>query len=258
MFNKKIIRDIKAKFNLNFQSCEPTVNEKEDNSSNRTNLEIACLITQYKKIYFTSKPQILNKLDPILQAHLLKLKRIDYVQYFLSKPIELNHKIIMIPDYEKEYRTILYNKSGSRQAFLLLLRDMQQNLSEFEHPGSWAESDNHFLTGALLTYPTRDILFFYKVAGFKEYLKINKTKDLKITEKKAFASWPENIKIEFYNFLKLKWPKSEIYQIYKRDKKEAQEWLQKHKKLSLKKIKLIIQGIEIKITEFNKSILLNT
>jgi len=245
MFNKKIITDLKAKFKLTLHSCKPTVNEKLDNSFDRTNLEIACLITNYKKVYFTSKTHILNKLDPILQVHLPKLKRIDYFQYFLSKPVYIDQKVTMVPHYEKEKRTIVYNNHGTRQAFLLLLRDTEQNLNEFHNPGSWAESDNHCLTGFLLCYPKKDILFFYKVAAFKEHLIINDDDSkLKITEKKPFASWPEAIKQEFYNFLNKLWQKSNIYKIYRKDRKEATGWCKKYKNISVKKIKLKIQELQ--------------
>lgn len=261
MFNKKIINDINAKFKVTFHSCKPTVNEELDNSFDRTNLEIACLITKHKKVYFTSKTEILKKLDPTLQKLILKLKRIDYFQYYLSKPTKVGQQIIMVPHYDRESRVILYNSTGARNAFLLFLRDTEQNLNEFHNPGSWAESDNHYLTGLLLYYPKKDILFFYKIAAFKEYLITsqtgkNRNQKFKITEKDAFASWPENIKQEFYDFLNQTWLKSDTYKIYRKDQKEANNWIKKFQKISLKKIKLIIQGLEDEITTLNKSYLL--
>lgn len=248
MFNKKIIRHIKDKYYIDRTACRPTVNEKLDNSVNRVNIEIACLITQIKDIYFTSKTQILNKLDPTLKSYLEKLKRINYFQYFLSKPVKANHGIVMIPCYKREGRTIIYNNRGTRQAFLLFLRDTKLNLNEFLNPGSWAESDNHYLTGMLLSYPKGDILFFYKVAGYKEYLLNNdKLSNFNITEKKAFASWPTSIKSNFYTFLKTLWLKSTIYKMYKRDRKEADEWLKNYEHYSLKRIKTTIKELQSQI-----------
>jgi len=256
MFNKKIIRAIKGKFQLNLHSCKPTVNEEVDNCVDRTNLEIACLISNYKKIYFTSKRHILNKLDPILQIHLPKIKRIDYRQYFLSEPVAINQQIIMIPHYEAENRTILYNKEGTKQAFLLFLRDTEKNLNEFYNPGSWAESDNHCLTGLLLCYPKKDILFFYKVAAFKEHLIVNDNyQKFKSTEKNAFASWPKIIKKEFYDFLNQLWLKSAAHKIYKRDQREANTWLKKYEHISIKKITQATNELLTQVTILNQNYL---
>ena len=62
----------------------------------------------------------------------------------------------------------------------------------------------------------------------------------------------KKIKIDFQNFIKKNWQKSEYYKIYKQDKEEAVQIISKYKNLSLKDINKLIKYNNNKIRNLIK------
>lgn len=240
---KSIIDKVYSKYQPSKFNCVPSVNKyiALKNIYDINNLEIACLLTGYKNIYMTFNQKILKKIDPMLisiietQKITKKIKKISYFIYYL-----IVDKFSLVIDYVKEKKVIFCSKSGLKNSLIMQLRDTELNLREFEEPGSHIELDNHYLTGLLLNYKKKDIKFFYQVNFFRQNLKDEKI--IKITDENQFANWPENIKIDFYNFIKRSWLKSESYKLYKIEKLEAEDIINYYKKIPIKTIKIFIKN----------------
>ncbi|MCK9543028.1 MAG: hypothetical protein M0R03_13480 [Novosphingobium sp.] len=237
MSTEKMIKKIISKYNPDKFNCVPNTNKYIANSDvySTNSLEIACLLTGYKKIYMTLNERILNKIDPCLISIIKskkitkKIKKKSYFIYYLS-----DNNIFI-----KEKKVILYTKSGFKNSLFMQLRDTELNLQEFEKPGSHEEFDNPYLNGLLLNYKKSDIKFFYQVNYFRQNL--NNKIDIKITDKNQFAAWPFKIKNNFYDFIKKNWIKSENYELYKRDRLQASEIINSYNKLSIYNIKILIR-----------------
>ena len=83
-------------------NCGPTVNTNIVNAQNRSNLEIACIITDYKNIFYTEKPRF--KLD-ILLKYFIKEKNIKtcfYYRYYLTQLKIINNQLIVINKFSKK------------------------------------------------------------------------------------------------------------------------------------------------------------
>lgn len=253
---KQLINQIILKYNPNKHLCSATVNPYISNAKDRDNLEIACMLTKHKDIYMTFNPKFLSKIDPLLLSLLKykkitkKIKKVSYFLYYLSEPVNIDQKIIMMPSFIKEKKILLYTKKGLKNALIMRLNDLEANLKEFQEPGSYLENDNHYLTGLLLNYKKSDIRFFYLINFFRDSLEFYQ--DIEITDNNPFFDWPERIKIDFQNFIKKNWQKSQYYKIYKQDKKEAVQIISKYKNLSLKDINNLIKHNYSKIRNLIK------
>ncbi len=241
--NKKTIEDIIKLYNPTQDRCRPTVNPDLDNTQDRDNLEIACMIAGYKNIYFTRWPEeTIQNANSELKPFIKNFDTIDYTQYHLSKPEEISGQIVMVRTWLEEQRALMYTPAGKKNAFLFYLHELEINIQEFESPGSWAESNNPYLIGILLEYTIQDIEFYYLAAAFKEF-KGKSNPEFN----KPFAKWDKSLQAECFEYKKTLWPQSENFQILQQDKTLSDNWLAEHNNISVQNLETLVQEKEIKL-----------
>lgn len=190
-------------------------------------LQIACLINGNRQVVLTETSRIEKALGTSFQE--------------IFKKRNIMTTTFKIPGWE--YNIIAYTKEGEHNALLLLKNMLEDHI---KHKGRIRNTRiNDYLWGNLLGYKIDDIMLFYQIHAFKEWLG-NEGYIGSFLFPGKFPIWPSQCKRDFLYFEKFVWPiTSEKF--YLREVKQAQDYVNENKKFSNAELLEQIKNLMLKI-----------